>query len=111
MIAVIFAMSGCMVGKFMCNYALLPEEHGNDIEAISICLDASIKDCRRRVTSDSIKWSNICNGNMWQSPILKTLGIATIPGNIICDSKGKIIARDLRADKIEEKIKEVLGKK
>ena len=32
MIAVIFAMSGCMVGKFMCNYALLPEEHGNDIE-------------------------------------------------------------------------------
>ena len=39
------------------------------------------------------------------------LGIATIPGNIICDSKGKIIARDLRADKIEEKIKEVLGKK
>lgn len=87
------------------------KEHGNDIEAISICLDASIKDCRRRVTSDSIKWSNICNGNMWQSPILKTLGIATIPGNIICDSKGKIIARDLRADKIEEKIKEVLGKK
>lgn len=48
---------------------------------------------------------------MWQSPILKTLGIATIPSNIICDSKGKIIARDLRADKIEEKIKEVLGKK
>ena len=32
MIAVIFAVSGCMVGKFMCNYALLPEEHGNDIE-------------------------------------------------------------------------------
>ena len=32
MLAVIFAASGCMVGKFMCNYALLPEEHGNDIE-------------------------------------------------------------------------------
>lgn len=24
--------SSCFVGKYMCNYALLPEEHGNDIE-------------------------------------------------------------------------------
>ena len=30
--ALLPAATGCMVGKFMCNYALLPEEHGNDIE-------------------------------------------------------------------------------
>lgn len=27
-----FSCTSCLVGKFMCNYALLPEEHGNDIE-------------------------------------------------------------------------------
>ena len=26
------ALNGCLAGKYMCNYALLPEEHGNDIE-------------------------------------------------------------------------------
>ena len=31
-VALLPAATGCMVGKFMCNYALLPEEHGNDIE-------------------------------------------------------------------------------
>ncbi|MBO6220982.1 MAG: hypothetical protein J6N46_03530, partial [Bacteroidales bacterium] len=26
------ALNGCLAGKYMCNFALLPEEHGNDIE-------------------------------------------------------------------------------
>lgn len=28
----LFSVSGCLVGRYMCNYALLPEEHGNDLE-------------------------------------------------------------------------------
>ncbi|MCQ2163526.1 MAG: alpha/beta hydrolase [Bacteroidales bacterium] len=31
-IMTILLVSSCMVGRYMCNYALLPEEHGNDIE-------------------------------------------------------------------------------
>ena len=84
------------------------KEYGNKICIVSICLDASIKECRRRAENDSIDWSNVCNGNMWKSPILKAVGIATIPGNIVCDESRKIIARDLKADKLEEKIKETL---
>ena len=26
-----FSLSGCLAGRYMCNYALLPEEHGNDL--------------------------------------------------------------------------------
>lgn len=82
--------------------------YGSDIAIVSICLDASISECRRRTNIDSIKWSNICNGNIWQTPVLKSLSIATVPGNIVCDAKGKIIARDLKSDKLEEKIKELM---
>lgn len=31
--SVLAMCSSCLVGKFMCNYALLPEEHGNEFEA------------------------------------------------------------------------------
>ena len=86
----------------------MKKEYGGKMDVVSICLDANIKDCRRRVTTDSIKWSTICNGNMWDSPVLKSLSMATIPSNIVCDAKGTIIARDLKADKLEEKIKEML---
>ena len=86
------------------------KEYGSRLAIVSICLDASISECRKRVNNDSIKWSNVCNGNMWETPLLKSLAIANVPGNIVCDAKGKIIARNLKADKLEEKIKEVLKK-
>ena len=89
----------------------MKKEYGNKLSVVSICLDASIRDCRRRTTTDSIKWSTVCNGNMWESPILKALPFATVPANIVCDEKGKIIARDLKADKLEQKIKEILKEK
>ena len=28
-----FMMTGCLAGRFLCNTALLPEEHGNDFAA------------------------------------------------------------------------------
>lgn len=31
-ILAVLAVSSCVVGKYMCNFALLPEEHGNDID-------------------------------------------------------------------------------
>ena len=31
-LALAMLASSCIVGNYMCNYALLPEEHGNDIE-------------------------------------------------------------------------------
>ena len=84
------------------------KDYGSKLAIVSICIDASISECRRRIANDSLKWSTICNGNMWDSPVLKSLSIANVPGNIVCDADGKIIARDLKADKLEEKIKEVL---
>jgi Prolyl oligopeptidase family. len=30
-LAVLLSTSSCMIGRYMCNYALLPEEHGNDL--------------------------------------------------------------------------------
>ena len=84
------------------------KEYGSRLGIVSICLDANIKECRRRVTNDSIKWSTVCNGNMWDTPLLKSLAIDNVPGNILCDADQKIIARNLKADKLEEKIKEVL---
>lgn len=28
----LFSVSSCLIGRYMCNYALLPKEHGNDLE-------------------------------------------------------------------------------
>ncbi len=86
----------------------LQKDNSNQLKVVSICLDASQKDCRRLLERDSIKWSCICDGRMWETPSLTQLGLYFVPDNIITDSRGKVIAHSLSTNEIEKKIEELL---
>ena len=86
----------------------LERDHGSQLKFLSICLDANKKECRKAMDRDSILWHNICDGKMWETPILGQLGLYFVPDNIITDSKGKIIAHSLSTNELERKIEELL---
>lgn len=86
----------------------LKGKYGNDLKIISVCLDADQKECKRIATRDSIKWSNVCDGQMWETPILQKTGLTYLPDNIVIDAQGKIIARNLNYQKMTDKLKELL---
>lgn len=89
----------------------LQKKYGNDLRILSVCIDANPKDCRRIVTRDSIKWNNVCDGRMWETPILQKIGLSHLPDNIITDSQGKIIGFSLNYQKLTEEIEKILGKR
>ena len=62
------------------------------------------------IKRDSLSWSLVCDGKMWQTPIVKQLGITAIPDNIVTDKNGKIIARGLSLVDLQKKIEEKLKK-
>ena len=84
--------------------------HKDQIKVLSVCLDADAKDCRRRVNRDSVKWSTICDGRMWDTPVLRQIGLSYVPDNIITDAHGKIIAHSLNNNDLNNKIEELLKK-
>ena len=86
----------------------MEREHGSQLKLVSICLDASQKDCRRNMDRDSIKWHNICDGKMWETPILSQLGLYFVPDNIITDSRGRILAHSITTNELDRKIEELL---
>ena len=86
----------------------LERDHGSQLKFLSICLDANKKECRKTMDRDSIKWHTICDGRMWETPILSKLGLYFVPDNIITDSKGKIIAHSISTNELEQKIEELL---
>ena len=86
----------------------LEKDHGSQLKFVSICLDANKKDCRKNMDRDSIKWHNICDGKMWETPILGQLGLYFVPDNIITDSKGKILAHSITTNELDRKIEELL---
>lgn len=80
------------------------KEHGDSIDVVSICLAPKRDDCRKAIEHDSINWHVICDSIMWESPLLGTLGLAVIPGTIVCDKDGMILARNLTIPKLRETI-------
>lgn len=88
----------------------LKKTYGSRLAIVSICIDASIEDCKDALGRDSISWPTVCDGKMWDTPLLAQTGISTIPGNVIYDRSGKVIASQLNAQQIEEKIKSILKK-
>lgn len=84
----------------------LKKDYGSRLQLLSICLDANREECTRQLLRDTISWYNVCDGKMWESPLVETLAVNSVPDNIVTDSNGKIIARGLSYDNLEKKIKE-----
>jgi len=86
----------------------LKKDHAGDIALLGVCIDANKEECRKIVERDSLKWPNVCDGLMWESPLLAQFGLGEVPGNVVFDSKGKVVARNLSPQKMKEKIESLL---
>ena len=89
----------------------LKKEYGSRLQLLSICLDGNLEDCKKQMERDSIKWYTVCDGKMWQTPIVDRLGICRIPDNIITDRNGKILERGLAGAELESYIKKKMSER
>ena len=78
--------------------------YGDKLQVVGICLDADTAHCKRTIRIDSLQWQTICDQKLWESPTVRQLAITTVPGNIVADSKGRVIAVNLPKDKLKEMI-------
>ena len=82
--------------------------YGDKISMLSINVDASIDDCRKYLKRDSITWTNVCDGRLFESPVLRSLGITDLPYNILIDKKGKVVAVNPDLRMLEEELKKLV---
>jgi len=50
----------------------------------------------------------VCDGNMWDTPIVADLGFYSVPGNLFLDRQGRVLEVNVPTGKIEEKVKSIL---
>ncbi len=86
----------------------LRKTYGSKLAVVTLCLDGDVKEVRRRVDRDSIPWPVVCDGQMFQSPMATQLGIATVPSILVADKSGRIVARDMEPDKVEQELEKRL---
>ena len=91
--------------------AFFHQRYKDKLKIVGICLDVDKKECRKTAEKDSVKWSTICDGKMWEGTLLKQLGLSYIPDNIMTDSQGKIIAHTLHINELQDKARPLVDPK
>lgn len=61
------------------------------------------------IKADHLDWTQVSDLNGWNNAAGKQYDIRSIPSNFLIDPQGIIVAKNLRGDKLEEKLEELLG--
>lgn len=82
--------------------------YGDKLAMLSICIDADANNCKKYVKRDSITWTNVCDELLFESPVLRSLGVTDVPFNILIDKKGKVVAVNPDINLLEEELKKLI---
>lgn len=75
---------------------------------IGISLDDNANRWKKAIRQDKMPWTQISELNGWKNGLSSKLGIEFIPSNLLIDQEGKIIAKDLRGEDLDHKLKELM---
>jgi peroxiredoxin len=63
----------------------------------------------KAIHADGLTWNHVSDLNFWNSTAAVLYGVRAIPQNLLIDPNGKIIARNIFGDDLQNKLKEILG--
>lgn len=81
------------------------KEKNPDLHALGICLDASVKECKRITERDNIELPIICDEKMLDGKLVQQLALYYLPDNILIKN-GKIVARNLTTGELRKKLEQ-----
>lgn len=83
--------------------------HKKGFEIVSFTLDVERDRWRKASVEENLPWINTGDLLAFKSPVVRMFGIGGIPANYLVDPAGKIIAKDLRGNKLDEELGSLLG--
>lgn len=60
------------------------------------------------IKDDGLTWNHVSDLQFWNNQVAKLYSIQSIPGNYLIDPAGKIVAKDLRGEELEQKLAQLL---
>lgn len=61
----------------------------------------------KAIHKDNLAWTQVSDLKFWENEAAVLYGIKGIPANFLIDPQGKIIAKDLRGEELEQKLEEI----
>ncbi len=75
---------------------------------LGISLDQTQNKWLEAIKADGLAWTHVSDLKYWSNAVAQLYQIQSIPANMLIDPTGKIIAKDLRGEDLNRKLKELL---
>ena len=83
--------------------SLLRDNEGKNFTLIGLSVDASIDDCRNIIKNNMLKVDVVCDGDMVNGKLFRTLAFSYVPDNIIVKN-GRVVARNLNMEQLKDQL-------
>lgn len=78
-------------------------------EIFQVSLDKTKENWVKAIEDDNLNWLHVSDLGYWNSSVVKLYNIQGIPTNLLLDKEGKIIAKNLRGESLNNKLKEIFN--
>jgi len=76
-------------------------------EILAISLDSKRESWLNAIEQDQLTWYNVSDLNYWDSEPARLYSIRHIPANVLIDPAGKIIAKNLKEEELNNKLEQI----
>lgn len=82
----------------------------SNFTVIGISLDDNAEKWKKAIKDDGMPWTQVSSLNGFKDEVSDYYGIRGIPSTLLVDPSGKIIAKDLRGEMLQQKLAEIFDK-
>lgn len=90
------------------NVAIYNDYKDKGFEILGVSFDNKREDWLKGIKDDKLTWAQVSDLKGWKSAAGQLYGVNSIPHTVLLDKEGVIIAKNLRGEKLREKIAELL---
>lgn len=77
-------------------------------EIFGVSLDRDMDAWKAAIKADKITWTQVSDLLYWNSPVVKLYNVEAVPFSVLIDKEGKIVAKGLNSEQLDEKLGELL---
>lgn len=78
--------------------------YGARLNLVILSLDLDRRAQLRRLETDSLSLPVICDGRAFDTPAATALGLSQVPGNLLVNAEGQVVARNVETDDLEARV-------
>ena len=83
--------------------------HTNGFDVVGLSFDNKKEPWLKAIADKNLSWIHLSDLKGWKTVASEVYGVNSIPDNLLIDPQGKIVARSLRAQGLQNKLKEIFG--